>query len=150
MELPPGHAPLEIRSNPMLGTYAATVCAIVHDEMFFLPAFLDHYRRLGADRFVILDDASTDGTMASLAAQPDVMMVGSRIRYFEQVAYPPEMLARIRETRAVRLWRDQMLDQYCAGQWAVVVDPDVFWRCRRACPPSSPGSPRRAPRLPGG
>ena len=126
MELPPGHAPLEIRSNPMLGTYAATVCAIVHDEMFFLPAFLDHYRRLGADRFVILDDASTDGTMAFLAAQPDVMMVGSRIRYFEQVAYPPEMLARIRETRAVRLWRDQMLDQYCAGQWAVVVDPDEF------------------------
>ena len=46
----------------MLGSYAATVCAIVHDEMFFLPAFLAHYRRLGADRFVILDDASTDGT----------------------------------------------------------------------------------------
>ena len=58
-----GHAPLEIRANPMLGTYAATVCAIVHDEMFFLEAFLAHYRRLGADRFIILDDCSTDGTI---------------------------------------------------------------------------------------
>ena len=57
-----GHAPLEIRANPMLGSYAATVCAIVHDEMFFLQAFLAHYRRLGADRFIILDDCSTDGT----------------------------------------------------------------------------------------
>ena len=120
------HAPLEIRANPMLGTYAATVCAIVHDEMFFLEAFLKHYRSLGADRFIILDDFSTDGTMAFLAVQPDVMVVGSGIRYFEQISYPPEILARIRETRAVRLWRDQMLDQFCTGQWAVVVDPDEF------------------------
>ena len=94
--------------------------------MFFLEAFLAHYRRLGADRFIVLDDRSTDGTMAFLAAQPDVMVVGSGIRYFAEVPYPPETLARIRETRAVRLWRDQMLDQFCTGQWAVVVDPDEF------------------------
>jgi hypothetical protein len=110
----------------MLGTYAATVCAIVHDEMFFLPAFLAHYRRLGADRFIILDDASADGTGDFLAGEPDVMVVESGIRYFAEVSYPPETLARIRETRAVRLWRDQMLDQFCTGQWAVVVDPDEF------------------------
>ena len=121
-----GHAPLGIRANPMLGSYAATVCAIVHDEMFFLPAFLDHYRRLGADRFIILDDCSTDGTTDFLAAQPDVMVVGSGIRYFAQVSYPSETLALIRETRAVRLWRDQMLDQFCTGRWAVMVDPDEF------------------------
>jgi hypothetical protein len=121
-----GLAPLEIRANPMLGTYAATVCAIVHDEMFFLEAFLAHYRCLGADRFIILDDCSTDGTSAFLAAQPDVMVLGSGIRYFEKISYPPETLARIRETRAVRLWRDQMLDQFCTNQWAVVVDPDEF------------------------
>ena len=91
-----------------------------------LPAFLAHYRRLGVDRFIVLDDCSTDGTMAFLAAQPDVMVVESGIRYFAEVPYPPETLARIRETRAVRLWRDQMLDQFCTGQWAVVVDPDEF------------------------
>ena len=70
--------------------------------------------------------ARPTGPWTFLAAQPDVMVVGSGIRYFAQVAYPPEALARIRETRAVRLWRDQMLDQFCAGQWAVVVDPDEF------------------------
>lgn len=121
-----GQAPLRVRSNPMPGSHAVTVCAIVHDEMFFLPAFLDHYRRLGADRFVILDDASTDGTAEFLAGQPDVMVVESGIRYFAQIDYPPETRDRIRETRAVRLWRDQMLDQFCTGQWAVVVDPDEF------------------------
>jgi len=119
-----GQAPLVVRSNPMLGRYRATVCAIVHDEMFFLPAFLAHYRRLGADRFVILDDRSTDGTAAFLAAQPDVMVVESGLRYFEEIAYPPPLRALVRETRAVRLWRDQLMDQFCAGQWAVAVDPD--------------------------
>lgn len=121
-----GHPPLAIRSNPDLarGRHAATVCAIVHDEMYFLPAFLAHYRGLGADRFVILDDRSTDGTAEYLAGQPDVMVVESPIRYFEEVAYAPGERAGILETRAVRLWRDQLMDGFCDGQWAAMVDPD--------------------------
>ena len=115
----------------MPGRHAVTLCCIVHNEMFFLEEFLRHYRGLGVDRFIVLDDRSTDGTPAFLAAQPDVMIVGSDIRYFEEVPYPPEMLAKIRETRAVRLWRDQLLDQFCEGQWAVAVDPDEFLACRR-------------------
>jgi hypothetical protein len=118
--------PLRIRSNPMLGRYRATVAAIVHDEMFFLPAFLAHYRALGADRFIVLDDRSSDGTAEFLAGEPDVMVVESPLRYFDEIAYPPEIGARIRERRAVRLWRDQMMEAFCAGQWAAVVDPDEF------------------------
>lgn len=122
------HPPLAIRSNPALaaGRFAATVCAIVHDEMYFLPAFLAHYRGLGADRFVILDDRSTDGTADYLAGEPDVMVVESPLRYFEDVAYTPEERAGVLETRAVRLWRDQMMTAFCDGQWAVMVDPDEF------------------------
>ena len=57
-----GQAPLAIRANPMLGRYAATVCVIVHDEMFFLPAFLAHYRRLGlAIRYVPTYVRQTEG-----------------------------------------------------------------------------------------
>lgn len=121
-----GQAPLVVRTNPMTGRYRATVACIVHDEMYFLPAFLAYYRRLGVDRFVVLDDRSTDGTAEFLAAQPDVMVVESPIRYFEEVAYAPEAKARVRELRAVRLWRDQLMDQFCTGQWALAVDPDEF------------------------
>ena len=39
-----GQAPLVVRANPMLGRYAVTVCCIVHNEMYFLPAFLAYYR----------------------------------------------------------------------------------------------------------
>ena len=121
-----GQPPLVVRANPMPGRYRATVACIVHDEMYFLPAFLAHYRRLGADRFVILDDRSTDGTAEYLGRQPDVMVVGSPLRYFEEVDYAPEAKARVRELRAVRLWRDQLMDQFCTGQWALAVDPDEF------------------------
>ena len=121
-----GQAPLVVRSNPMLGRYAVTLCCIVHNEMYFLEAFLAYYRRLGVDRFIVLDDRSTDGTAAFLAAQPDVMVVESAIRYSAEVAYDPAAQAKIRERRAVRLWRDQLMDQFCAGQWALDVDPDEF------------------------
>lgn len=118
--------PLAIRHNPMEGAHALTLCCILHDERFFLPEFLRHYRRLGVTRFIMLDDRSTDGGFEFLARQPDVMLVGSALRYADQIAYGPRMQALVRETRAVRLWRDQMLDRFCDGQWAVVVDPDEF------------------------
>lgn len=122
------HPPLSIRTNPGLaeGRHAATVCAIVHDEMYFLPAFLAYYRGLGADRFIILDDRSGDGTAEYLGQQSDVMVVESPIRYSEIVEYDPATRAQVLETRAVRLWRDQMLEGFCTGQWAAMVDPDEF------------------------
>lgn len=120
------HPPLAIRSNPLSGRHAATVCAIVHDEMYFLPAFLAYYRGLGADRFIILDDRSTDGTAEYLAGEPDVMVLESPLRYSDQVDYDPAIRAQILETRAVRLWRDQILAGFCDGQWAAMVDPDEF------------------------
>ena len=90
--------------------------------------------------------ARPTGPPRSSPAQPDVMVVESGIRYFEQVAYPPETRARIRETRAVRLWRDQMLDQFCAGQWAVVVDPDEFLALPDGLPALLRGARRRGRR----
>lgn len=123
---PPAPAPLRVLHNPMPGRHAMTLCCIVHDEMYFLEAFLGYYRGLGVDRFIVLDDRSTDGTAEFLARQPDVMVVGSDRRYFEEIDYDPGTRARIRETRAVRLWRDQMMNQFCTGMWALAVDPDEF------------------------
>ena len=37
-----------------------------------LDDFLRHYRALGVDRFVVLDNGSTDGSVDLLARQPDV------------------------------------------------------------------------------
>lgn len=118
--------PLEIRHNPLLGRHAMTLCCIARNESFFLGAFLEHYRALGVDRFIVLDDRSTDGSFERLAAEPDVMLVSSDLRYGEDIDYLPAMRAQVYETRAVRLWRDQLMNGFCLGQWAVVADTDEF------------------------
>lgn len=44
----------------------------LRNEMAVLPAFFRHYRGLGVQRFVMIDNASTDGSLDWLQAQPDV------------------------------------------------------------------------------
>jgi len=103
------------------------VCVMVCDEAVRLPAFLRHYRALGVDRFIVVDDCSTDGTVELLAAQSDVHVVRSSAGF------------------AVRHqgvdWINHVLDAFCDGCWTLTVDADelfVFPGCdriglRRAC-----------------
>lgn len=107
---------LDVAANPMTGAYPLSVCAVVHDETYFLPAFFAHYRGLGVSRFVVLDDASTDGTRDFLLAQPDCMLVTSDVRYFEPVD----------GRRAIYAWRQGLLDRFCRDQWTFMVDADEF------------------------
>ncbi len=46
--------------------------ATIRNEMGRLPWFLRHHRALGVDHFLIVDNASDDGSTGWLAAQPDV------------------------------------------------------------------------------
>jgi hypothetical protein len=41
-----------IKSNDLTHVTGPTVIALAHNEMYFLPAWLDHYRKLGAERFI--------------------------------------------------------------------------------------------------
>lgn len=122
-EVPP---PLRIRTRPLLGTYRLTLCGIVRDEIFFLPRFLEHYRRLGVDRFIFLDDHSSDGSAEYLADEPDVMIVESDLRYSDRLDYGASDSERIMEARTVRFWRDQLANQFCVDQWMIVADADEF------------------------
>lgn len=57
------------------------VLAQVRNEMPNLPSFLDHHRRLGVRRFVIVDNGSEDGTTDYLAAMHDVELLVTRASY---------------------------------------------------------------------
>lgn len=65
----------------VLRSSAASLYSIVYNEMFFLPAFFDYYRRLGVQQFLILDDGSDDGTEDFLREQPDCVLLGSPFKY---------------------------------------------------------------------
>lgn len=48
------------------------VISVIKNELGLLPEFLHHYRSLGIERFVIIDNGSTDGSREFLIAQKDV------------------------------------------------------------------------------
>ena len=49
--------------------------------MYFLPAFLDHYRHIGIEQFIFLDDQSDDGTNDYLLEQRDIVILKMDYRY---------------------------------------------------------------------
>ena len=53
-----------------LGPDDVVVVVLVKDAVFYLDAFLNHYRGLGVQHFVFVDNGSTDGTLDRLAREP--------------------------------------------------------------------------------
>jgi len=102
----------------------ASAFAIVKNEMFYLPSFLDHHRRLGVDQFVILDDQSSDGTRELLAAQPDCLVLESPFGFGEEVAVPGGD-GRRRE-RAGILLKSLIPQRFLANRYALYLDGDEY------------------------
>ncbi|WP_299832555.1 glycosyltransferase family 2 protein [uncultured Roseobacter sp.] len=105
---------------------AFTLCAIGRNEMFFLPAFLEHYRKLGVEQFAILDDRSDDGTLEYLLAQPDVVVFHSRFAYGDTVKLPSALSDQINSGRILYIWRALFFNRFARRGWAVQVDLDEF------------------------
>lgn len=83
---------------------------VVRNEVVRLSYHLSYYRRLGIDRFFIVDNGSTDGTFEWLLDQPDVHVWSTR--------------ASFRAARCGTDWVEQLLRQHGVDQWCLVVDAD--------------------------
>ena len=84
--------------------------ATVQNEIVRLPYFLDHHRRLGVDHFLIVDNASTDGTTDYLADQPDVSLWSTSTSY--------------KAARFGMEWLIPLLFRYGHGHWCLTLDAD--------------------------
>ena len=99
--------------------------AIMRDEMALLPAFLQHYRTLGFEQFLIFDDGSIDGSSELLEAQPDVVLYRSERRYSTPltIAYPDGELRKDR----FGIWLKAALPHVEApGEVVAYFDADEF------------------------
>ena len=103
-----------------------TLLAILRNEMYFLPAFLAHYRRLGVKRFVFLDDCSDDGSFEYLRQQTDTVVVHSDRSFGHKVDLPPAISGPVRDFRIQFLWRSILHDMFTQDRWALQVDLDEF------------------------
>jgi len=84
--------------------------ATVRNEIVRLPYFLEHYRKLGVDHFLVVDNGSDDGTAAFLAQQPDVSLWKTDHSY--------------RLARFGMDWLGWLQWQYGDGHWCLTVDAD--------------------------
>lgn len=84
--------------------------ATMRNEAARLPYFLKHYRGLGISHFLIVENGSTDGSVAVLAAEPDVSLWTTGASY--------------RESRFGMDWLGWLLMRYGHGHWCLTVDAD--------------------------
>ncbi|MGI1662804.1 glycosyltransferase family 2 protein [Palleronia sp. KMU-117] len=117
---------LKVVSSRQPDPEAMTLCAVGRNEMYFLPAFLEHYRKLGIEQFAILNDRSTDGTTEYLLAQPDVVVFESRYRYGDEVDLPADMVDKMPNGRILYIWRTIFYARFAKTRWAVQTDLDEF------------------------
>jgi len=93
----------------------------VRNEAVRLPHFLAHHRKLGVSHFLIVDNASSDGTAQYLAAQPDVSLWSTPHSY---------KLARFGLD-----WLTYLLARHGHGHWCLTLDADEvliypYWESR--------------------
>lgn len=84
--------------------------ATVRNEIDRLPEFLDHYRGLGVDHFLIVDNHSDDGSADYLRGQPDLSLWRSGDSY--------------RAARFGMDWLGALQFRHGHGHWCVTVDAD--------------------------
>ena len=86
------------------------VFAVVFNGIDYLQPFLDHYRALGVEGFVIVDNGSTDGTRQQLAAAPDVVLY--------------DQPGSFRASAHGVAWINPLIQTHAQGRWALFVDID--------------------------
>lgn len=104
--------PVIDRTN-LIGNDALLLFSTLRNERVRLPYFLQYYRQLGINHFLIVDNDSEDEGRDYLAAQPDVSLWTTRASY--------------KRSRFGVDWLNWLQMKYGHGHWTLVVDPDEFF-----------------------
>lgn len=89
----------------------SVICAL-RNELFILPHFLDHYRRMGVTSFLFADNGSDDGSIELLAKQPDTVVFSAEAPFREAVQGTE--------------WKIALMAQLRPDRWSLVADADEF------------------------
>lgn len=83
---------------------------LVRDEIQRLPFTLAHHRTLGVHRFLVIDNASSDGTVDYLLGEPDVHVFTTDASY--------------QSARNGTDWLETLLHVYGDARWCLLLDAD--------------------------
>jgi hypothetical protein len=85
--------------------------ANMRNEAHRLDWFLDHYRAIGVTDFIVVDNGSTDDTVARLLAAPDTMVVEKPQESFRAARHGVD-------------WLNALRAEHALGHWCLFVDAD--------------------------
>jgi len=80
------------------------------NEALRLAYLLTYYRHIGVDRFLVIDNGSTDGSREMLLGQPDTSVFGTEDSY-AACGFGMD-------------WVNTLLDHFCEGHWILAPDAD--------------------------
>jgi hypothetical protein len=124
------HNQLSASVNIVSGNFEAgkkTLFTICYNEIYLLEAFISHYRSMGVEQFLVLDDHSTDGTFEYLAQQDDCVLIKSKYRYGDVIKVTDGCFNNEdKEQRAGILLKSVIPAKYLEGSWALYADLDEF------------------------
>ncbi len=89
---------------------AVFACLVVRNEAVRLPSTLAHYRALGVDRFLVIDNDSDDGSRELLESAPDVHLFVTSDSYAG--------------SGCGGNWINAVLSAHAEGHWVVTSDAD--------------------------
>lgn len=98
----------ELDRAPSLMLPEVTAIVLCHNEALRLQHFLDYHRSIGIGHFLVVDNASTDGSAEILDQAPDVTRFTSQRLYSE----------------CKSSWREVLSDIYLVGKWVAFLDVD--------------------------
>ncbi len=103
---------LRINRTDLIRPRDILVFVTLRNEVARLPFFLDYYRALGVGHFLIVDNASDDGSAEYLLEQRDVSLWSSSASY-KDASFGVD-------------WINHLLWRFGPGHWVLVVDVDEF------------------------
>lgn len=86
------------------------VFSCVRNEILRLPYFLEYHRKLGVDRFIFIDNASTDNTKEYLLSQNDTHV------FYTKASYAG--------SHCGMDWIHQLLSDFGHDHWILTLEPD--------------------------
>lgn len=96
--------PIRVKPNEIIAF------ACVRNEFLRLPYFLDYHRSLGVNRFIFVDNNSSDETVSFLLSQPDIHV------YYTEDSYAA--------ARCGIDWLNELLTTHGRGHWTLTLDAD--------------------------
>jgi hypothetical protein len=99
--------------------------SVVGNEIYLLPYFLEHYRKIGFSKFYFLVDKSNDGTQEYLISQNDCGVITSSLQFGNTINFKIGNIIK-KNYRIANFFRYFVPYNLFQHNWVLTADADEF------------------------